>query len=260
MVFQSLMVQEIDEFWQPALEQNCIDPELLQIDYENLNGIAIYVALKAGLPILIVDVLYVEQFVSEAIMTTNRAYQMTALHSALVFIEENLPTFYEAKDKTNPLAGHNFTPSFYQGSSGGLQSIIESAKNDYSYYQHPTGQSINVEEEKDKNNHSNVGSLRSVNQIEVEPISYEIDEEVRSTTRAPIAKEDLLFFVERTSTDALGVFEKFNRITSKCPKCKQNEDTCNCEQKDEGIQLQFIENNENEDRDRHRGGSVIDTN
>jgi hypothetical protein len=69
--------------------------------------------LKAGLPILIVDVLYVEQFVSEAIMTTNRAYQMTALHSALVFIEENLPTFYEAKDKTNPLAGHNFTPSFY---------------------------------------------------------------------------------------------------------------------------------------------------
>jgi hypothetical protein len=29
MVFQSLMVQEIDEFWQPALEQNCIDPELL---------------------------------------------------------------------------------------------------------------------------------------------------------------------------------------------------------------------------------------
>jgi len=71
-----------------------------------LNGIAIYIALKASLPILLVDVLYVEQFVSEAVMTTNRAYQMTALHSALVFIEESLPSYYEAREKTNPLIGH----------------------------------------------------------------------------------------------------------------------------------------------------------
>ena len=48
-------------------------------------------ALKANLPILIVDILFVENFVSEAILTTNRAYQMTGLHSALAFIEENLP-------------------------------------------------------------------------------------------------------------------------------------------------------------------------
>lgn len=55
-VFNKLMIQEIDDFWQPALDINAVDPDHLQIDYENLNGIAIYVALKAGLPILLVDV------------------------------------------------------------------------------------------------------------------------------------------------------------------------------------------------------------
>ena len=71
-VFNSLMIQEIDDFWRPAGDH--IDAKHLQIDYENLNGIAIYVALKAGLPILIVDILFVENFVSQAVMTTNRAY------------------------------------------------------------------------------------------------------------------------------------------------------------------------------------------
>ena len=67
-----------------------MDPEKLSIDYENLNGIAIYVALKANLPILIVDITFVENFVSQAVMTTNRAYQMTVLHSAMNFIEEHI--------------------------------------------------------------------------------------------------------------------------------------------------------------------------
>jgi hypothetical protein len=72
------------------------------------------VALKANLPILIVDILFVENFVSETILTTNRAYQMTVLHSALAFIEENLPSYYESKDKTNPLQEHSNgnTPKF----------------------------------------------------------------------------------------------------------------------------------------------------
>ena len=71
-------------------------------------------------------------------MTTNRAYQMTALHSALVFIEESLQSFYEAKEKTNPLVGHNFTPNFHLGSVGGLQSIIENANNENSLYHNAT--------------------------------------------------------------------------------------------------------------------------
>jgi hypothetical protein len=76
----------------------------LEIDYENLNGIAIYIALKANLPILIVDIIFIENFVSEAVMATNRAYQMTVLHSALTFIEENLPDFWE---KNNSLKSDN---------------------------------------------------------------------------------------------------------------------------------------------------------
>lgn len=64
------MVSEIDSFW----ENIPIDQKKLEVDFENLNGIAIYVALKAAIPILIVDVIYIENFVSKAILNTNRAY------------------------------------------------------------------------------------------------------------------------------------------------------------------------------------------
>jgi hypothetical protein len=64
------MVSEIDSFWDGIP----VDPKRLEVDYENLNGIAIYVALKAGIPILIVDVIFIENFVSKAILNTNRAY------------------------------------------------------------------------------------------------------------------------------------------------------------------------------------------
>lgn len=36
---------------------------------------------------------------------------MTVLHSAINFIEENLPSYYESKDKKNPLK-ENLTPQF----------------------------------------------------------------------------------------------------------------------------------------------------
>jgi hypothetical protein len=100
-VFNTLMISEIDEFWRAAGES--VKAGELEIDYENLNGIAIYIALKANLPILIVDILFIESFVSQAILSTNRAYQMTVLHSALAFIEDNLPSYYDSKDKVNPL-------------------------------------------------------------------------------------------------------------------------------------------------------------
>ena len=61
-VFNNLMISEIDEFWKPA--GDTVKGNNLEIDYENLNGIAIYVALKANLPILIVDILFIENFVS----------------------------------------------------------------------------------------------------------------------------------------------------------------------------------------------------
>ena len=70
------------------------------------------------MPILIVDVLFVENFVSQAVMSTNRAYQMTVLLSALTFIEENLPQYYEARDKTNPLKEQHFTPNFHHSGQG----------------------------------------------------------------------------------------------------------------------------------------------
>ena len=66
------MIHEIDEFWKPA--EAFLGAGQLEVDYENLNGIGIYVALKANLPILIVDILFIESFVSQTVMTTNRAY------------------------------------------------------------------------------------------------------------------------------------------------------------------------------------------
>jgi len=54
------MVSEIDEFWKDVP----IDSKKLEVDYENLNGIAIYVALKAAIPILIIDIIFIENFVS----------------------------------------------------------------------------------------------------------------------------------------------------------------------------------------------------
>jgi|LauGreDrversion4_2_1035121.scaffolds.fasta_scaffold190449_3 hypothetical protein len=39
------MIQEIDDFWQPAYDY--VNPANLSIDYENLNGIGIYIALKS---------------------------------------------------------------------------------------------------------------------------------------------------------------------------------------------------------------------
>ncbi|CDW75334.1 UNKNOWN [Stylonychia lemnae] len=111
-VFNTLMIGEIDQFW----ESINVDQKKLEIDYENLNGIAIYIALKAGIPILLIDIIFIENFVSKAILNTNRAYQMTVLHSAMTFIEENLPSYYESKDKKNPLK-ENFTPKFVYNES-----------------------------------------------------------------------------------------------------------------------------------------------
>jgi len=101
------MVSEIDEFWSKV----SVQPHKLEIDFENLNGIAIYLALKANLPILIVDIIFIENFVSKAVLSTNRSYNLTVLYSAMTFIEENLPSYYEQKDKKSPLKEH-FTPKF----------------------------------------------------------------------------------------------------------------------------------------------------
>lgn len=64
------MVSEIDAFWSKVK----LDPSKLSVDYENLNGIAIYLALKASIPVLLVDLIFIESFVSNAILQTNRAY------------------------------------------------------------------------------------------------------------------------------------------------------------------------------------------
>mmetsp|Transcript_1105 Transcript_1105/g.682 ORF Transcript_1105/g.682 Transcript_1105/m.682 type:complete len:86 (-) Transcript_1105:85-342(-) len=83
------MAREIDDFWN-GIPVKC---ENLEIDYENLNGIAIYVVLQTKNPLLILDIIFIENFVSQAIMFTNRAYHMTVIHSALDFIEERITTY-----------------------------------------------------------------------------------------------------------------------------------------------------------------------
>lgn len=54
------MVNEIDSFWDGVPIEN----KKLEIDYENLNGIAIYIVLKAGISLLLVDIIFIEHFVS----------------------------------------------------------------------------------------------------------------------------------------------------------------------------------------------------
>lgn len=68
------------------------------------------------MPIILVDILFIENFVSKSILSTNRSYHLTVLHSAIIFIEENLPSYYDAKDKKNPLKEH-FTPRFIASDS-----------------------------------------------------------------------------------------------------------------------------------------------
>jgi hypothetical protein len=58
------------------------------IDYENLNGIAIYCALKTSIPILLVDIQYIEMFTTRAALQTGRAHFLTLLHGAFNFIED----------------------------------------------------------------------------------------------------------------------------------------------------------------------------
>lgn len=63
-IFNSLMVGEVDKFWQGV----SADSRNLLMDYENLNGIAIYCALKTNIPILLVDIQFVELFVTKSVL------------------------------------------------------------------------------------------------------------------------------------------------------------------------------------------------
>lgn len=81
-----------------------MDASKLEIDYGNLIGIAIYIVLKSGMASLLIDCLFIESFVSNAILATNRAYHMTVIETALEFIEEKLPNFYKDETLKSPLA------------------------------------------------------------------------------------------------------------------------------------------------------------
>ena len=104
-IFHSIMVSEVDKFW----EGSEVNAAKLEIDYENLNAIAIYAILKSGGALLLIDIIFIENFVSHAILSTNRAFHMTVLLSGLEFIENNINTYFESKEKTNPLKT-NMTP------------------------------------------------------------------------------------------------------------------------------------------------------
>jgi hypothetical protein len=181
-VFNNLMISEIDDFWKPA--GDAVKGSDLEIDYENLNGIAIYVALKANLPILIVDILFIENFVSQAILSTNRSYQMTVLHSALAFIEENLPTYYDGKDKNNPLKEQAFTPKF-RATQGSLPTHLNP---------------MQTVDAKDLNHYSGNRMDNSIRSGEVKfPPEKMADDKL----------EDMLFFVEYQDANKPKAFNKF---------------------------------------------------
>lgn len=62
-ILHSNLVSEIDKFWEGVP----LNPAKLEIDYENLNGIGIYLVLSGELSNLLVDIIYIENFVSYAI-------------------------------------------------------------------------------------------------------------------------------------------------------------------------------------------------
>lgn len=115
---------------------------------------------------------------------------MTVLHSAMIFIEESLPTYYEAKDINNPLKDVSETPCFrttsmnplkHQGTLGGANVADLTLEDRNSSFEVENNQRKSGP--KDKN-----GTL--------------LDDRQR---------EDRLFFVENFSILNNGCFEKFGK-------------------------------------------------
>lgn len=63
------------------------------------------------IPIILIDILFIENFVSKSILHTSRGHYLTLLHGAICFIEKNLQAFYDNKADKNPLK-LNQTPKF----------------------------------------------------------------------------------------------------------------------------------------------------
>lgn len=83
-IFTEVLTNEVQEFWKdnPTVGRNDTF-----IDADSLRAIMIYIVIKAKWVKMLVDIIVWENFTSEAIKYTNRAYYMTVLHTAFEFLE-----------------------------------------------------------------------------------------------------------------------------------------------------------------------------
>ena len=133
---------------------------------------------------------------------------MTVLHSALIFIEENLPKYYEQREKSSPLLEQHFTPNFNSKHVITTTGGKESAKFDgstpnnninggmpKSFADRVITQTTDELNHTNNNNEDNTHKRKSRNEV-----AGVIDEK---------AREDMLFFVENITNTNKGAFEKF---------------------------------------------------
>lgn len=77
------MPKEIRAFWDGIP----IDENKLFIDADSLQAVVSFIIIKSEYSKLLVDILLTEDFSTQALQMTNRAYYMTVIHSALCWIE-----------------------------------------------------------------------------------------------------------------------------------------------------------------------------
>jgi hypothetical protein len=83
-LFTETLTKEIDDYWKDDFSVSNHD---LALDADSLKAIMIYIIIKSQCHTLLVDIVMWEDFTTENVKYTNRAYYMTVLHSAYEFLE-----------------------------------------------------------------------------------------------------------------------------------------------------------------------------
>lgn len=83
-LFTKTLTSEVKSFWEGNEKVHQNDTF---IDADNLKAIMVFILIKSKCVKLLADIILCENFTSEAIKFTNRAYYMTVLHTAFEYLE-----------------------------------------------------------------------------------------------------------------------------------------------------------------------------
>ena len=92
-LFTNDLVEELHEFWEDVPS---VSKKQLYIDPDDLRAVIIYILIQSKCSKMLVDMLIIDEFSSESIKMTNRAYYQTVLYSAFEYIEEMNELQYQA--------------------------------------------------------------------------------------------------------------------------------------------------------------------